>query len=54
MMTKASDRNRADQVVDESGAMSPDKPYTGDGRTTRDIYDKPESVQRDRKGRRQR
>jgi hypothetical protein len=54
MMAKASDRNRADQVHDEAGAMSPDKPYTGDGRTTRDIYDKPESVQRTPDGRRQR
>lgn len=54
-MAREKDQNRAERVSGTGGAgFNPRNPYTGDGRTKRDIYDKPENVQRDADGRRQR
>lgn len=55
MMAKEKDQNRAERVSGEGSPwFNPPKPQTGDGRTTRQPFDRVESVQRDAEGRRQR
>lgn len=55
MMAREKDQNRVERVSGEgSKGFNPEGPYTGDGRTVRDPYDKVESVRRDADGRRQR
>ncbi len=51
-MAREKDQNHAPVVRGTAGPLSPQKPYTGDGRTKRDTFDHIEVVERDADGRR--
>jgi hypothetical protein len=52
-MAKEKDQNRAERVSGEGSRwLNPQRPQTGNGRTKRDIYDRPGSVERDANGKR--
>ncbi len=52
-MAREKVQNHAPVVRGTAGPLSPQKPYTGDGRTRRDPHDRPAVVERDENGRRQ-